>query len=290
MLDSEMSQGTYRVGVQTNPTNQASIHIGNSLTDTIVGWLDVVAHSGGITLDFRRYTIPGAGTQWLWDNPTSGFGETDIRKSLQTTPFDHVMLQPFPNQPCFPAGPGSDADYVNRFYGLAQQANPNVLLWIYQQWPDPHGWTDCFSLGANWTSPPWIPPIANPATWEDAMDNQLAYQEAVRKAVMDANPGKPVYIIPGGLALRNLKKEIVAGRVPGWSDFLPHVFDQGGADVHLAAPGRWFITLVFYACMFQRSPVGVTYENTGLSAEQAGKLEQIVWETVNAYPLSGISR
>ncbi len=290
MLDSEMAQATYRVGVQSSPTNQSSIHIGNSLTDTIVGWLDVVAHSGGVTLDFRRFTIPGAGTKWLWDNPTSGFGETDIVKSLQTTPFDHLSLQPFPNEPCFPIGAGSDADYVNRFYGLAKQVNPNVLLWIYQQWPDPHAWNDCFSIGATWTPSPWIPPIPNPATWEDAVSNQLSYQEAVRKGVMDLNAGKPVYIIPGGLALRNLKKEIQAGHVPGWSDFVTRIFDQGGNDIHLAAPGRWFITLVFYTCMFQRSPIGVTYENTGLSAEQAGKLEQIAWETVNEYSLSGINR
>ncbi len=122
------------------------------------------------------------------------------------------------------------------------------------------------------------------------MSNQLSYQEAVRKGVMDLNAGKPVYIIPGGLALRNLKKEIQAGHVPGWSDFVTRIFDQGGNDIHLAAPGRWFITLVFYTCMFQRSPIGVTYENTGLSAEQAGKLEQIAWETVNEYSLSGINR
>jgi len=290
MLDSQVAQASYRVGAVNSATNQASIHIGNSLTDTLVGRLDVIAHSSGITLDFHRYTIPGAGTQWLWNNPTGGFGETDIKASLQTLHFDQISLQPFPNEPCTPTGDQSDTDYVNRFYGLAQQVNPSVLLWIYQQWPEPHIWNDCFSIGSAWATPPWMPPVPNPATWEDAVSNQLAYQEAVRKGVMDANPGKPVYIVPGGLALLNLKKEIEAGHVTGWSDFVTSIFDQGGTDVHLTAAGRWFITLVFYACMFQKSSTGVGYEDTGLNAAQAAKLAEVAWDTVNAYPLSGVSR
>ncbi len=291
LLDSEVTQATYRVGSGPTPVDQqSSIHIGNSLTDTIVGRLDVLAQSAGVTLDFHRFTIPGAGTQWLWNNPTAGFGETDIKSSLQTIHFDQMSVQPFPNEPCYPAGDGSDADYVNRFYALAKQVNPNILLWIYQQWPTPQTWNDCFSMGAAWTNPPWIPPIPKPATWDDAVSNQLSYQEAVRKGVMDLNPGTSVYIIPGGLALRDLKKEVEAGHVSGWSNFATSVFDQGGTDIHLTAPGRWFITLVFYACMFRQSPVGVPYDDTGLNADQAAMLEQVVWNTVNSYPLSGISR
>src|SRR5260221_9892916 len=201
-----------------------------------------------------------------------------------------MSVQPFPNEPCMTTGAESDADYVNRFYALAQKANPNVLLWIYQQWPDIHVWNDCFSLGSAWATTQWIPPTANPSTWDDAVSNQLAYHEAVRKGVMDANPGKPVFIIPGGLALRNLKKEIEAGRVDGFSAFAPSIFDQGGTDIHLTAPGRWFITLVFYACMFKQTPVGAGYDQTGLTAEQATKLEQIAWATGNPHPLRGVRR
>jgi hypothetical protein len=289
-LDSEIARASYRVGSVDNPKNQASIHIGNSLTDTIVGRLDVLAHGAGITLDFHRFTTPGAGTEWLWNNPTTGFGETDIKTSLQTIRFDQMSVQPFPNEPCMTTGAESDTDYVNRFYALAQKMNPNVLLWIYQQWPDPHVWNDCFSVGSVWAKMPWVPPIPNPTTWEDAVGNQLAYQEAVRKGVMDANPGKPVFIIPGGLALRNLKKEIEAGHVAGLGAFAPSIFDQGGTDIHLTAAGRWFVTVVFYACMFKQNPVGAGYEETGLSAAQATKLEQIAWDTVNEYPLSGVRR
>jgi hypothetical protein len=290
MLASPVAQGSYRVGGVATPTNQSVMHIGNSLTDTLVGRLDVVAKSGGITLDFHRFTIPGAGTQWLWEHPTEGLGETNVFDSLKSIRFDQMTVQPFPNEPCSPTGSESDADYVNRFYALARQANPNVLLWIYQQWPTPDAANDCFSVGAPWLSVPWVPPIPNPTTWEDAVSNQLAYQEAVRKGVMDANPGRAVYIVPGGLALRNLKKEVESNHVPGWTDFKKSIFEAGGTDIHLTAPGAWFMTVVFYECMFQKNPAGVSFENAGLTAEQAGVLEQIAWSTANEYALSGVRR
>lgn len=37
-----------------------TFHIGNSLTDTVDGWLAPVAESAGRKLDFHRFTIPGA--------------------------------------------------------------------------------------------------------------------------------------------------------------------------------------------------------------------------------------
>jgi hypothetical protein len=107
---------------------------------------------------------------------------------------------------------------------------------------------------------------------------------------MDASPGKPVFIVPGGLALRALKAEIEAGRVPGLTDFRASIFDQGGTDIHLSAAGRWFVTLVFYACMFQKNPAGVAYDDSGLNAAQAAIFEQIAWDAVNRYPSSGVSR
>jgi hypothetical protein len=269
----------------------SSLHIGNSLTDTIVDHLDVAARAGGIQLDFHRYTIPGAGTDWLWNHPTGGFGETDIQQTLQSRKFDQLSMQPFPNGPCTPSGAGSESDYVNRFYALAKTSNPGVVLWIYQQWPAPIDWRDCFSTGAAWAKPPWMPPLANPASWEDAVSNQLAFQEAVRAAVAALNPdNKGIYIVPAGLGLRDLKRQVEAGQVPGMTDFFKSVFDQNGTDLHLTEPGRYFVTLVFYACMFQKSPQGLGYAAAGVSAEQAAKLQEIASKTVSTYRESGVSR
>jgi len=296
MLDSSIAQGSFRVGNVGTAGTESSMHIGNSLTDTIDGFLEPIAKSGGITLDFHRDTVPGAGTAALWND----YREAWV-PDLQSHRYDHLTMQPFPNLPCYPAGNGSDSDYVNRFYGLVKQGNPDVQLWIYQQWPNPAAFSasanpadrgDCLS-GGGWLDPGWSPPNPSPTTWEDGLLNQLAYQEEVRQAVMDLNPGgKTIYLIPGGLALLNLKKEVEAGHVPGVgsTDFFHLYFIDDGSDQHLLAPGRWFISLVFYACMFQKNPAGVDRATGGVSAEQAAKLEEIVWSTVNSYRYSGVNR
>jgi len=69
--------GPYRIGWdQGNTRLTRSFHIGNSLTDTVDGWLKPLAESGGHPLDFHRFTIPGAPTDWLWAHPASGFGDS----------------------------------------------------------------------------------------------------------------------------------------------------------------------------------------------------------------------
>ena len=260
-------------------------------TDTLVGWLGPLALAAGIPLDFHRYTIPGAGTPWLWDHPTDGFGEADIQQSLETEHYDQLSVQPAPNGPCTPAGDGSDSDYADRFYQLAKHGNAEVELWIYAPWPSPVDLTDCFSAGSPWATPPWTPPTPDPATWSDAVDNQLAYQEAVRDAVQARNPGgKTVYIVPAGLALRNLEQEVLLGHVDGISDFFGAFFGQNGTDSHLTDDGRYFISLVFEACMFQRTPQGLPWTGTTLSAAQAATLQSITWSTVTAYRWSGAGR
>src|SRR4029079_13764548 len=78
-LSSDTAQSVFRLpDVSVDPTRprpiQSSIHIGNILADSVVDYLEDVAQSGGVQLDFNRYTIPGAGT-WLYaTNPTGGFG------------------------------------------------------------------------------------------------------------------------------------------------------------------------------------------------------------------------
>lgn len=291
---SEVARARYTVGAEAAalaPTSQASMHIGNSLTDTIVDLLPALAESGGISLDFNRYTVPGAGT-WLYvDNPSGGFGVADVQGTLSSRPFDHLSVQPFPNQPCQPVasadGPDSDASYIERMWSDAKAQNPNVQLWIYQQWPSPIDFTNCIT-GGEWTRADWRPPA--PASWEDAVENELAYDEAVRAELVRQNPDDPPpFIVPSGSALASLKREMEAGRVPGMSDFFVEIFAANGTDLHLSSKGAFLVTAVFYASMFQSEPPPSALEaSVGLSAEQAAVFRRVAWETVSSYPLSGV--
>ncbi len=297
-LESEVTQAVFGTPPSVRPgaapgAVQSSMHIGNSLTDTIVETLETVAADGGIALDFNRYTIPGAGT-WLYDtNPSGGFGVADVQVALRTRPFDHVSMQPFPNFPCqpLPSSDGNDSDsgYLDQAWADARTQNPNVQFWVYQQWPEPVDYINCIT-GGRWTRGNWNPPA--PVSWEDAVATELTYQEIVRNELVRLNPGAPEpYIVPGGLALVNLKHAIESGSVPGIDDFFGRLFSAGGTDIHLTRAGQYFITIVFYACMFQQSPEGLINDTYGeLTGEQAAIFQRLAWETVTSYPLSGVLR
>jgi chitobiase/beta-hexosaminidase-like protein len=299
-LPSPVAQGVFTTpgGTSQGPgagpkTVQSSLHIGNSLTDTINDHLQTVAASAGISLDYNRYTIPGAGT-WLYDqNPTGGFGVANVQEALRTQPFDHVSMQPYPNLPCqaVPSADGDDSDsgYLAEAWADAQTQNPLVQFWVYQQWPTPADFITCMS-GGGWTRGDWDPPA--PQTWEDSVANELSYQELVRSTIAAQFPDAPApYIVPGGLALVTLKHAMEDGQVPGMTDFFGTIFQAAGEDIHLTAPGAYYITLVFYGCMFQQSPEGLVNDSAGtLSDQQATIFQQLAWQTLQGYPLSGITR
>jgi chitobiase/beta-hexosaminidase-like protein len=296
-LPSEVTQAVYGAVANAAPGQQSSVqssmHIGNSLTDTIVDTLETLASDGGITLDFNRYTIPGAGT-WLYDtNPTGGFGVANVQEALRTRPFDHISMQPYPNLPCqaLPSsdGPDSDSGYLDEAWDDARTQNPNVQFWVYQQWPAPTDFDNCIT-GGTWTRADWQPPT--PMTWEDAVANELSYQEVVRAELARLNPeAPPPYIVPGGLALVALKQAVEAGSVPGINDFFGRLFNANGTDIHLTGAGAYYISLVFYACMFQQNPEGLINDSEGeLTSEQALVFQRLAWQTVTGYPLAGIGR
>ena len=302
-LPSTVTQSIYSLPDTTTPPGQpkpiqSSMHIGNSLTDTIVNYLEGVAQSGGIQLDFNRYTIPGAGT-WLYDtNPTGGFGVDNVQTTLRSRPFDHLSMQPFPNEPCqispstgnvTDPGPDSDSGYVDQAWKDALSQNPNVQLWVYQQWPDPLDFTNCIT-GGGYTRGDWAP--STPADWNAAVQNELLYDEELVDVLMTLEPNAPrPYIVPGGLGLIHLREAIEAGQLPGYTNFFGQIFSNNGLDIHLTPPGAYYITLIFYATMFQSNPINTAPDpSIGLSDQQALVLQQLAWETVTGYTGSGVMR
>lgn len=253
---------------------QRTYHIGNSLTDSINTQLAAIAKSAGYNHEYLRSTIPGAPTDWNWDHPGTALGEKDYRTVFATkAPIDHLFTQPY-------AGHNrsieNEADYSGRFYALAREKSPNIQPWLYAQWPAQamtDAWTKATGSAANLGLVP-------ARTWEDGVRNQLAYHEAVRQKMDAAHGGKPILIVPGGLALASLKQAIATGKVPGITEFFATQFED---NIHLSRSGEYLIALVHYASIYQRSPKGVTYANSGLTAEQAAIYQRIAWDTVCNY-------
>ena len=260
-------------------TGQRTYHIGNSLTDVLNDWLAPIARSAGYNHQYFRSTIPGAPTDWNWNHPGDALGEPDYRIVFANrAPIDHLLIQPFA-----PHGRSleNEADYIGRFYRLAQEKSPQVQLWVYAQWSQ-RNFQDAWSQGKESAAGLGLSPAT---TWDAAVRNQMTYHEALRQRLSEQNPGKPVLIVPAGLAMVRLKDAIAAEKVPGMRDFFAEHFTD---DIHLTSKGAYLVALVHFASIYRKNPAGVTFEKTGLTPEQAAIYQQIAWDTVRNYRWSGV--
>lgn len=274
-------QATPAIAATPVTRGQRTYHIGNSLTDTINDNLSEIARSAGYAHDYLRSTIPGAPTDWNWDHPGEALGEPDYHTVFETkAPIDHLFTQPFAGHN---RSIDNEVEYSGKFYRLARQKSPQVQMWIYAQWPSQKfddNWAKATDSAAGLGRSP-------AKTWEEGVANHLAYHEAVRQRLEQENSGKPVWIVPGGLALANLKRAIAAGQVPGLKDFFASQFQD---DIHLSNKGAYLIALVHYVCIYKRNPAGVSLANSGLTPQQAAAYQRIAWDTVRNYRWSGLSR
>jgi hypothetical protein len=287
-FDSAISSATYSIGQSTDPVGRGlrSYHIGNSLTDTINPWLEPIADSTGVDHVYARWTIPGAPIGWLAEHQGEGFedpaGASHFDTFVQTyAPIDHLSIQPY-SDPAFESQGGAAVGLLT----TALQYNPDVQFWIYAQWPGQTAWaTDAFSNGGGTVYPDWQVPRA-PTNWEEGTQNYALYHEAFRDYVDSRVGGKPILIVPGGLALVELKRQIDAGMIPGFVDFFGAMFED---EQHLRKPAQYLIALVFYACLYRQSPAGrATFSGTDLTPEQALIFQRIAWDVASGYAGSGI--
>lgn len=198
-------------------------------------------------------------------------------------PIDHLSIQPY-SDPDFESQGGAAVGLLT----TALRYNPNVQFWIYAQWPGQTEWmTDAFANGGGTVYPEWQV-ATKPTNWEQATRNYALYYEAFRGYVDPQVGGKPFLIVPGGLALVELKRQMDAGLIPGLTgNFFSVMFED---EVHLNPKAQYLVSLVFYACLYRQSPEGrVTSSGTDLTAQQALAFQRIAWNVASGYAASGIS-
>ena len=250
-------------------------HIGNSLTSFAEQYVQEIAKSAGFGDDVGRIW-GGAGM------PVRGFWALAIRDEKSQACVDAVKLAPVDDLilQCFVQnGDNSEPTPYVGFFDLFKKSSPNVRLWIYGQW---------------WGT-------STPDVWEEQVIalHRIYFETAANVQKMrPLNP--PVAVIPGGIALINLKHAIERGELPGAGKDAFHetVFFDG---THLSELGRYFIGLVHYACFYDKSPVGLpavkafdngffgknknfkVTEAGAVKPEQIKTLEQIAWDSVQSW-------
>lgn len=171
------------------------------------------------------------------------------------------------------------AEYLHRWAERARDSNPDVALYLYETWPetnDVEGWLVRVEkdLSRYWEAEILIP--------------------AVRATIA------PIYVIPGGQALANTIKAVIArGQVEGVSrieDFFALAADGTQDTIHLNDLGAFVMAVTHFSVLYQANPVGLPHAllradgspARAPGAELAKLIQETVWETVTTYGKSGI--
>lgn len=129
----------------------------------------------------------------------------------------------------------------------------------------------------------------NPASW-------VAYERTVAKAwqctaarinvsLAAVGRGDRMTYLPAGLALADLVEQAaIRGNVAGVSSGnAGQTVDRLFTDsLHLSPLGEYYLSLVSYASVYRRSPVGA-WAPSGVTAEQASALQNVAWQSVSNY-------
>ena len=147
-------------------------------------------------------------------------------------------------------------------YDLFTTGNPNGQAWLYENWL----YRDDPDLAA------FLIRIQRERTAWDCVASKVNTLRGSRK---------PMKVLPASTALAALIRAIQESTVPGITDPTTLFHD----NVHLTNLGNYFIALLDYAVVYQRSPVGLPRQlipmydpYPSISAETAARLQEIAWQ------------
>ncbi len=165
------------------------------------------------------------------------------------------------------------AKYMRRWAALARGASPAPRLYLYETWHN----------------------LDDPAGWLERIDRDLDPLWLGRVLGSDTrrNPDHPVYLIPAGQAMAAVVRAAEAGEIDGISARQ----DLFSDTIHLNDLGAYVVALVHFATLYQRSPLGLPHQLAlpdgtpaqHLSETAAAQIQQIVWDTVQTAPRTGLT-
>jgi hypothetical protein len=186
---------------------------------------------------------------------------------------------------------------IDLFGDFVIKTNPNARIMVQNSWSswDGTGTTPAVGGTGNAAFTAASHDQATPADldrWMSDLDKKPdGYLIRMRTQLEGVNKraGKQIaYVVPSAIAVYNLRKEIIAGRVPGVTK-QSEIFRDGIG--HPQQPLANVVTYVWYAAMYRESPVGLqalVNKADPTSAAREKLLQQIAWNAVIAEPMSGV--
>ena len=246
-------------------------YTGHSFHMFVPSRVGLTAKAAGV----KEYQL--AGTQGIggsrviqhWDKDK---GDNLARKALTKGDVDVFTMAPHLKLP---------DEGIDRFVELGLQHNAKMRFLVQQSWVPfdylakrvkDNAERDQAKLDVEQLS-------ADHARWRGEMEAQV-------KALNKKTGRDAVFIVPAGDAVVKLRALVAEEKAPGITKQSELFTDAIG---HGKLPLVVLVSYCNYACITGKSPVGVMVKEPALSAELHDLLQRIAWDTVSAYPMSGVS-
>jgi hypothetical protein len=214
---------------------------------------------------------------------------------------DFVTVEPY-QSPLVPNGNGDAGDVANivNFMNQAVSLNPanvNTQFYILERYPEENAWAP--TLDSAWTKAYDPNPADDPSMFTTQTRD---YFNQLIAAVHTAQPQnmKPIEIIPMGEVFDAIDKELTAANQSGQT--MDALFYKN--ELHAQGPfGAFINAATIYATIFKTSPVGLQPSAAdfstlnaelklsfpaGVTQANLNTFEQIVWDTVQDTPFTGV--
>lgn len=274
------------------PFSVKQIHSGHSLTDPLFSnwpgqYLNLIGEinklPGGQLFDTMvgKSTVPGSNLIWRWENPV-GYGSPDARVNIE----NWELLSITERVPLLYEGGSTAQWYIE---GIQEQKK-YLSLFVNNAWKNGNRKKGTPTL--LWTT--WTNIDNSDGPWREMLDFQgMEFERMQDYANQNILPGaSPVYIIPGHKMMAKLYDDIQKTKVPGITNIKQFFSD----NIHPNELGAYAISLLHYACIFNKSPLGLPNDlilDTNKSQKTpspalATYLQNMIWDVVTTYERTGI--
>lgn len=251
--------------------------IGNQVT---LGTLrsGAMADESGLTLELGKHLFNNRSLQRIWDTPTETTSSTlpfgNFSEALPNNDWDFVSLQSFPYYGATIATLGDDVNAANSFIDLTESAgrNAETVYFVLTSWPNQTSWGE-------WES--WVP---------DELSEKLVarrYYDHLLDRLRSEHGVDKVSMIPTADTLFEVKQAIEKGQIPGISN-LDELYYQ---PTVLNSLGDFVAATTVLATVMRHDPRGmpVPSEFSTVPPDFAAAIQEVVWDTVNFHPYSGVT-